>query len=839
MSTFYHRLISAFALTLGLLTAATSVVAQSARTAEPPNNKQPRRDRFGDALPEGAIYRVGSSRFRVGNWVDFLAYSPDGKTLLSINRSNYSAAPLVRHWEVASGAQRCSFSLSQGNGNSRAVYKTIAASPDGKLLAVPFALVDAATGRLVRGFGMKKKGQVIAFSSDGRALATGDDKGTIELWEPTSGRSLGTLEVSSPPSRAIGFSQAIAFSPDGKLVTAAHIDHTVRIWDRATRRLIRRLQPAKQDAVPQSIAFSPDGKRIAAYCDDKIVLWNTATGEQVRTLPLGSSWYLGLLAFSPDGKFLAASHLDKIRLWEMNNGKEVRQLKQPRCPTSLAFSPDGKVLATGDENIHLWQVATGERIRPGGDTAAEIASAAFSPDGRFLATGGQDEFIRLWDANTGAPIRRFKACPGGNPSVGFSLDGKSIFSQDRHQFVLWDSVTNKEVRRFQAPASALTATLSPSGRTLAWVDRKRTAHFQDIASDKESRTWKKEKGRRIDLSQFSSPEERLTAIALFNAPDYGGLHRDGEKEFPPFQKDGQFAGFSSDGRIVARLDGTGRIHFQDTATAQDLACTHSAAGEPLAKLPSMALSAFSPDGKTFAAQTTRGPIRLWETATGKERYRSPIDIGWLESMTFSPAGDKLMSVSSEKTALVWQLFGPPPEQRPPELSTEQLRSLWSDLARDDGRIAFRALQMLTAGSPRPVVDFLRREMLAAPRLDPRRIARWIAELDADQFAVREKATAELKKLGVLVVGRLRQALQEQPTPEARRRLEGLLGEMKEQAAAPETIRAWRVIEVLEHMATPDARRLLEQLAGGEPDARLTPAAKASLARLAGRPHGKP
>jgi hypothetical protein len=165
--------------------------------------------------------------------------------------------------------------------------------------------------------------------------------------------------------------------------------------------------------------------------------------------------------------------------------------------------------------------------------------------------------------------------------------------------------------------------------------------------------------------------------------------------------------------------------------------------------------------------------------------------------------------------------------------------LWAELAHEDGRRAFQAIRTLMAASPALVVDFLRREMLHLPRLDSRQMDRWIAELDSTEFTDRQKATAELEKLGALAERPLREALQNQPSPEARQRIEALLTKLKDRPVTPERVRLWRLVEVLEHLVTPDARRLLEKLADETPDAQLSLEAKASLQRFSQRTPARP
>jgi WD40 repeat protein len=839
-----------------VLASALMTVCASA-AAETPPEKQPRPDRFGDALSEGAIYRVGPSRFRAGGFVYFLAFSKDGKTLLSVNspsspaanvihrwEADSTTAGVVRHWEAASGKQLRQFPLPDKIGYSHG----LALSPDKSLLAVlpntwtarPIALLDLTTGRVVSSFANGEHGGGIAFSPDGRTLATGDMNETILFWNPATGASLGKLEGCKSACCVL------AFSPDGKLLCSAHQDKTVRLWDWTTRKEVHRFPPIQSNWPVGGVTFSPDGKLVAAHRSGSVDVWNTNTGKQVRSLPLPGITFSPVLAFSPDGKLLAARDLYDLCLWEPATGKLIRRRGRFGYLTSLAFSPDGKVLATGDDNVQLWQVATGEEIRPGGQPSAEITSAAFSPDGKRLATGGPDEFIRLWDTDTGTYVRRFKACPDGNVSVSFSPDGKSLFSRhgdlSRHgnEFFQWDAATGKELRRFQAPHPGFFAALSPSGRNLAWLGTDVALHVRDIASGKESQPWQWENAQFIRTLHFSPREDLLVLNGL------AGIRSEildlrTRKFYPPFEREWDLAGFSPDGRVVARTDKEGRIHFQETETAMDLACTSLADVLPFAGggPRRLAASAFSPDGKTLAVVMASEPIRLWETATGKERERFAGHIGYLKQLAFSPDGGKLFSVSSEKTGLVWQVFGPEPGQRPTELSARQLRALWTDLASDDGRTAFRALRALTAAEPTSVVDLLRREGHPEPRLDRQQLARWIDDLDADEFAAREKATAELTKLGAVAEGPLRRALQDRPSLEARRRLETLLEKLKGLPIPSTTVRGWRAVEVLEHLATPEARRLLEEWAEGEPEARLTREAKASLERLARHPRAEP
>jgi hypothetical protein len=183
--------------------------------------------------------------------------------------------------------------------------------------------------------------------------------------------------------------------------------------------------------------------------------------------------------------------------------------------------------------------------------------------------------------------------------------------------------------------------------------------------------------------------------------------------------------------------------------------------------------------------------------------------------------------------MVWDVCGPArqPQLVSAGLRPSELENLWANLGHSDAGKAYEALSTLAA-SPGQTVPFLRKQLQPAAGNDDQRIARLIGELDGETFTVREKARAELEKLGDLAEPALRTVLAKKPSLEVRVRAERLLKRLEGNTLSEESLQALRAIELLERIGTPEARQVLEHLAKGLEGARLTEEAQASLERLA-------
>jgi RNA polymerase sigma factor (sigma-70 family) len=832
---------------------------QAARAPDAPSaeKRSPGVDLYGDPLPPGAVARLGTLRFRHGNFASFVRFTPDGRTLVS------QALNGTCTWDASTGRQVHSFSPESGG-----IWRSAALSPDGRVLATAndagVRLWEVATGRIVRTLATGRYFRV-RFAPDGRSLAVqrSTAQNTVEVLDAATGRAKWSWSPREHPL------ECVEFSADGKDVVAAGwsaiqspplTDHTIRFLDAATGTERRRIDLGTSS--PNQLALSSDGKLLAAIC----------------TPPGGpgdfGGWY------------------SEIRVRRLDGGREAFRLRPPSRPggdrqvffSAVVFSPDSKTLLTagGEDGLSEWDLTTGKRRREIGHELTNVQDLAFSPDGKGVAVAGPGA-VRVIDRASGREITPVAGHRYGINFADLGHDGRTVITA--RTLHAWDAATGREVRRLELPWRESWWFVTDDGRTGFTGSRQPLGSFGvwDLASGKET--------SRLSLG-FTGPEPRLLAVArgggMVATSTWGGdtVHlvdvASGKRLFA-LRDPGLkvlHAGFSADGRTLAVFSGDQTAQVWDVdrgVLVRQIGPMGTAGAVTVAGFGEVYAAALSPDGRWLAYGSQRGLLRLFEAATGREALRldklprgagtltfSPDSrtLAWaswrdpevhllelatgrerqtltghrgnVRAMTFSPDGRTLVTGSDDTTALVWDLAARALGRLPGSVDTSppQLEACWTALASDDASRAYRAVWALAA-TPGQAVPFLQGRLRPAELPDAGRVARLIAELSSDRFDDRERATDELRELGELAVPALRKALAAGTGAEARRRLERLLEEAEGLTAR--RLRELRAVEALEGAGTPEARRLLERLAGGAAEARLTREAAAALRRLSGRP----
>jgi WD40 repeat protein len=454
----------------------------------------------------------------------------------------------------------------------------------------------------------------VAFSPDGRTLATAGDDNKVTLWDRQRREPL-EPQLTGHEGEVI----SLAFSPDGRTIVTGSGDSTVRLWDVQGRRPLGPPLTGHAQRV-QAVAFSPNGRTVASGAQDATVrLWDVEGRRQLGPPLQGHTDVVRSVAFSPDGRTLASGSRDQtVRLWDVRR----RQPLEPPLTDhtdrvqAVAFSPDGRTLVSGgdDLTVRLWDVQGRRPLGPpltGHDEA--VTSLAFSPDGRTIASGSDDRSVILWDARRrqrlGQPFTgHYDAVIG----VAFSPDSRTIASaSDDRRVILWDA---QQLNRLGQPLAGheepvMGVAFSPDGRTLASGGEDGTVRLWDAQ-------------QRRPLGQpLAGHEEPVTSVA-----------------------------FSPDGRVLASAGEDGTVRLWDVEGRQPL-------GEPLTghEEPVMGV-AFSPDGRTLASGGEDGTVRLWdaqqrrplgEPLTGHEEEVA------VTSVAFSPDGRTLASGGDDGTVILW------------------------------------------------------------------------------------------------------------------------------------------------------------------------------------------
>lgn len=592
------------------------------------------------------------------------AFTPDGRTLIS-----GALDKTIKFWDVASGRERRPASLDYQYG-----ARTIVVSPTGRHFATiefintsnAVTVWDVATGSRVHTLsGHAKSVYALAFSPDGKLLASGGGDNTVKLWDVASGTEKATFTHS-------GFQlgvRSVAFSPDGLNLAAGLATNHIAIWDIGSGKQLQTLRGHAKEV--SAVAYAPDGKQLVSGSRDKSIrFWNLASGKETRTLAAAAD-ELGVdsVAFSPDGRFVLSSSQAKTQLWDVASGKERYALDKLRHPV---FSPDGHSFLTdavccSTASMRLWDTETGKELRSFNGYGTKAYFEKASPNGRMVAAENGST-LAVWDIVAGKRLTSFPSQEGERIplEVAFVHDGLQAWTvgQNNRRLEVWD-VFEKKARNalewIEPTANPRILAFSPDGKLAAYSTATDLILTEQMAVAKAPKYTVSlrdiQRGKTLHTLQFG--QEHIEAL-LFSRDGRTLATASGKTirlwdtasgkvlaAFADQDKNISRLAFSADDKKLASADEDGILKLWNVGRKLELSVTQDT-GNPIYAM------AFSADGTRLATGGREGAITLWDAVSGSRLRQQNGHAGAITNLGFSADGKRIISSSWDKTLRVWR-----------------------------------------------------------------------------------------------------------------------------------------------------------------------------------------
>ncbi len=548
-------------------------------------------------------------------------------------------------------------------------YESIAGSDARGLIEI----WDAATGQKVRSWTGHEQGRVkcLAWSPDGKKLASASGDGTIGVWKAETGHKELLIGVASLNPRREDEVSSVTWSPDGQRLASAGQDGTVKIWEWPTGKELLSLRGHQNGVF--SVAWSPDGKRLGSAGEDGTArIWDGETGRQLQILaapairnPLNCG--ASMVSWSPNGKHFAAASRDSVRVWDTATWQVLHILSGHKGAVfSVAWSPEGLRLASAgvDCTARIWDVITGEELLRLRGHSSLVWSVAWDSEGQHLATTSADGTAKVWHAVHDQEALTLGPVQGSSRQLGWSGDSKQLMSTTYLGGTkIWDANSGLEVAALGETQTAWAA-WSPDGKRLASKLRRGPVRVREVSTGRQvcELPLPPEFAGIWPVPAAWSPDgTRLACPALEVAPDPND-----PKAFRPIWSGVKIwdtatwreillltvqipNGWASTDRVAWSPD-SGRI----AATSADgtIWMFDAANGEVVFTVPGAFRAggsslAWSPDGKVIAVGDNSGTIRLLNSGTGEEIHAVRGHTQAVHALAWSPDSQRLASAASD------------------------------------------------------------------------------------------------------------------------------------------------------------------------------------------------
>ncbi|MFN7927796.1 MAG: protein kinase [Blastocatellia bacterium] len=521
-------------------------------------------------------------------------FSPDGTRLVTIEADNKRETLRIwnsSNWELQqqiTGQTERDIGIHAAFSSSGRIFATAGGDSCG------ISLWDSTTGKRVKRIAAADCSfRGLAFSRDGKTLASGHLNGQIIFFDADSGTE--TLRISAHPK----WVSRIAFSPDGqRLVSTCAFENTIKLWDAHTGKELQVFN--KTITAGMSPVFSPDGRSlIFCFADGELSRLDLRTGDKTLLLKINNG-LTNIMEFSPDGKLFAFATTDRqVNFWDAQTWQPLRNLKGFGAPIrALAFSPDGQRLITGDLNyqVQLWDLQQSREPATYQLHKTNVDKMVFADGGKRLYVVGFDLVTRAFDMVTGRELYSLQGHHLEKPYVtptnlmqtlAISSDGKTIATTGDESIKLWNAVTGQEIQNITTlDRKHYVLALSPDGRMVAT-----NACPCGINSDPTKRDRAEHLGIWDTLTGKQLLDIRTTDVSINRIL---------------FLQNRQTL-------VTVGISGKGQLTWWDLATGKVIRTldTLISGGGALA---------LSPDGKTLAASAGNGAIHLFDALTTSHRF---------------------------------------------------------------------------------------------------------------------------------------------------------------------------------------------------------------------------